>query len=901
MYLDYDPGIGAAILEFGPLEAYQRLIASSDAQIRTPLLDNGREIVARRTAIHTGLAAHWVDLQRETYGYQRPFALVALGGTGRGEMTPCSDTDFALLFEEPTKGNEFLTGLLGQTVNGDYFERTFGFKIWPQPYNLEHMSALEGMQLNAFLDMQAAYDPYDLSRRFRDRIRATFDPFEHFLHVSRFWRDAECSRPAGGCERLDRFDIKNDGLRAFLAGVWTLGGPQFRHSQDVYSGLDDSRDVDAYYFLLRIRSYIHLRRGTHCAPKVDGSHAEDELKFDDFESFGEMLGPEADERQQFEFANQVRVRLLAARRRVDRFVRGVIGRELQHGHKTGPGSSIIQGVGGLRHDTTETQATLLDKSEAALSLLLASQKYGVGIDPAELEGSFRNAGDWLIRVPTLSALFYESRGSLANSLEFLSQIDGAMERLFPGYTQFESSLDERVLEERISLRSTWVREKLRALDACLKVGWKLLAQRKARWDPLKASLADIVVVEAALLDSDHLAAVKLALLTKRLPRTAEDEIIQQDVNLELHERFASGFSQLGLKDYFAPYATEAGFTEQTVRVAEFLVANRRALKQFSNRGRNDAAAVSEFVGLCGDVQFLRSLFVFTCADRLMGVPQAAVDSSANAEESHDPRGRSWWWHENNSVRWFNTRELYIKALARFLPGIATDAAKALRAAGFGEREREILADFGYDYFSGLYHRHTNHFASHLLRLVEDDSAGPKVDLVRDGDAMLLGVAARDFRGLAACIAGALYRHDVNLSQAHLFSAAKYRLALDFFHLAAEQPLPQDLTSVVREAVQRQLYISDEDAATLPPLSGVFKLDGTPSGDCRLSHETMNDASGLLYALTYKVYRQLGASIHGLSAYTSHGYAYVVIHLTLPYERSLDEARRIVEQNFSRTT
>jgi len=112
MYLDYDPGIGAAILEFGPLEAYQRLIASSDAQIRTPLLDNGREIVARRTAIHTGLAAHWVDLQRETYGYQRPFALVALGGTGRGEMTPCSDTDFALLFEEPTKGNEFLTGLL---------------------------------------------------------------------------------------------------------------------------------------------------------------------------------------------------------------------------------------------------------------------------------------------------------------------------------------------------------------------------------------------------------------------------------------------------------------------------------------------------------------------------------------------------------------------------------------------------------------------------------------------------------------------------------------------------------------------------------------------------------------------------------------------------------------------
>lgn len=897
MSIQYDSEIARAVRQLGPQSAYRYLIEVNNQRIRSSLLDNGREITAQRTAIHTGLAAHWVEFQRKEFGYERPFALVALGGTGRGEMTPCSDTDFAILFEEETKDNAFLTALLAQTVNGTHFAETYGFKIWPQPYNLEHAPALEGMQLNAFLDMRAVYDPQDFASTFRDRIRATFDPFEHFLHVSRSWRGAGSAPAVGACDRLDRFDIKNEGLRAFLAGVWTLGGPQFRHSLDVYSGLDDPRDLDAYYFLLRIRAFIHLRRGTNSEPKVDGSHDEDVLRFEDFESFGELLGPTVAERERFEFANQVRARLLSARRRVERFARGIIGGELQHGHKTFPGSSIIHGVGGLRHDMTETNATLPDKSTAALSLVLASQKYGVGIDPSELEEVFWNAGDWLLRVPQLSALFYESRGSLAGSLEFLSQIDGAMERLFPGYTRFESSLDERVLEERTTSRGAWVREKLRALDACLDIGWQLLAQGRARWDPLKASLADIVVAESALLDSDHLAAVKLALLTKRLPRTDDDVTCQADENLELHERFASGFSDIELQAYFAPFATEAGFTEQTTGVATFLAANRRTLKQLSKRGRNDESVVNELVNLCGNVQSLRALFVFTCVDRQVGMPTADTHPNVSATGANDRTLRQWWSHENNSVRWFNTQELYIKALGRFLPGITPNPARTLSDAGYGAGACKILEDFGHDFFSGLYVRHTNHFASHLLRLVKHEEGAPKVDLVRDGDAILLGVAARDFRGLAACIAGALYHHRVSLSQAHLFSAAKYHLALDFFHLGADLSLPRELTAVVRDAVERQLYIAGADAAALPVLDGEFQLDGTGKGGCCLRYETTSATSGVLYALTFKVFHHLTAGIHGLSAFTSRGSTFVTVHLTLPPTRSLQQAREIIQREF----
>ena len=138
-----------------------------------------------------------------------------------------------------------------------------------------------------------------------------------------------------------------------------------------------------------------------------------------------------------------------------------------------------------------------------------------------------------------------------------------------------------------------MREKLEALDICLRIGWERLAQGRAQWDPLKDGLSEMLVVESALLDSDHLAAVKLAILTKRLPMTVEDMDCQADESLELHERFASGFSGIGLTEYFTAYASEAGFTETTVRVAEFLVANRRSLKQFSRHGRNNEYIVSE--------------------------------------------------------------------------------------------------------------------------------------------------------------------------------------------------------------------------------------------------------------------------------------------------------------------
>lgn len=133
-----------------------------------------------------------------------------------------------------------------------------------------------------------------------------------------------------------------------------------------------------------------------------------------------------------------------------------------------------------------------------------------------------------------------------------------------------------------------------------------------------------------------------------------------------------------------------------------------------------------------DEGWFGQLFVFTCVDR-----------------------GEWQGETVDPTRWFNIRELYSKAMARFGKGV--DIARSLERAGYAPEELAILKDFGADFFEGRYRTYANRFGSHLVRLTETggEEVGPKVSVVRDGTSIILGVASRDFRGLAACICGAL--------------------------------------------------------------------------------------------------------------------------------------------------
>ena len=87
--------------------------------------------------------------------------------------------------------------------------------------------------------------------------------------------------------------------------------------------------------------------------------------------------------------------------------------------------------------------------------------------------------------------------------------------------------------------------------------------------------------EVARLDPDEIAAIRLVLFTKRLPQTEGDLILREDQTADLLARYSSGFSQISVAEYYQPFVSEAGFSQQMIDLVQFLVTNRLACKTHS--------------------------------------------------------------------------------------------------------------------------------------------------------------------------------------------------------------------------------------------------------------------------------------------------------------------------------
>lgn len=846
--------------------AIRRELAENDALIRSANLANGNEIVKRRTAVFARAIARWAEERQQAFGYRKPFAVVAIGGTGRAEMTPRSDLDLAFLFEDGLAGEGFMLDLQNRTIHGDEFKLRHGFSIEASCYGLEHVPEICSCaeQLNAFIDMAPIHDPCGLAAVFRDRIRESFDPFEHFLDLRRFfrrhWKKADAS-----AERIDRFDLKEEALRLFQCGVWVEGGKDFEHSHRVHARLEAShpRDLEAYHFLLRVRSWIQIRRQP--APAVGGRHPEDLMEFADFLSFGEMLGPEATAAERKEFAAEVRGRILTARRRIATYARGVFGRELRQGRRIAAGSPVFLGPGGLAHDPLPGDAAPGERSRAVFALLLASRRYRLRIDRAELHGGvFDGAGDWLQADGGLGALFRESRGSLVESLEFLARIPGALDRIFPGYGRFESSVDARVLEERRELRGALARRKVKALEAAWNQGMGGAGEVAEPGSLVDTAFAVSPALETARLAPELLAAVNLALVTKRLPLTSEDLDERTNPSAAVPEGHNSGFSGIPSGVYYEHALAAAGFGERTLETARFLVENRRLFKDIADTDLMDGIAVERLLGRCGrDPDRVRALFVFTAADRA-----------------------EWESARDDPARWQNIRELYAKSIAAL--GQVRNAEQTFLQAGCDPEELAVVRSFGRDLFEGIYRYDAIRFGGHLLELARSETDGaPKAVAILRRASVILGVAARNDRGLAASICGALWKLGVPLRQAHLFSSPDRGLAMDFFHLAAPDPLREgslpalpEICRAVEDAIAGGKHLDPGDVPGLLPAGPVTLAESRP-GLFRLQAESVGPVGDLLYTLALKAYHHIGADVHALAAHARRDGSRAVVHLSLP--------------------
>lgn len=211
-------------------------------------------------------------------------------------------------------------------------------------------------------------------------------------------------------------------------------------------------------------------------------------------------------------------------------------------------------------------------------------------------------------------------------------------------------------------------------------------------------------------------------------------------------------------------------------------------------------------------------------------------------------------------------------------------------------------DFGRDFFEGIYRHYAVRFGPHLLRLAESGPGGkPKAMSITAGPSTILGVAARDDRGIAASISGALWKLGVGLRQAHLFSATNRGLALDFFHLAppdrdcrSEATSPDiDLGKQVETAIRERLHLSDADEAALPDVARQVTLTEWRPGLYRLRAESEGEVGALIYLLCCKACRQLRADVYGLASQSDRNGSWAVVYLALPPTLALEDAREIV--------
>jgi hypothetical protein len=98
-------------------------------------------------------------------------------------------------------------------------------------------------------------------------------------------------------------------------------------------------------------------------------------------------------------------------------------------------------------------------------------------------------------------------------------------------------------------------------------------------------------------------------------------------------------------------------------------------------------------------------------------------------------------------------------------------------------------------------------------------------------------------------------------------------------------------------VNEGLLVDEAVELELPPIEGsVTLVEWRPFQYC-LKFQGDRDADGLIYALTFKLYKYLKADIFGLSAYKTRKGVFVSIYLNLPINLGFEEAKELVEYHF----
>ena len=235
----------------------------------------GREISALRVDLVDILLRHVFAAAVATAGKKTdtepPFALIALGGYGRGELNPHSDVDVMLLHgSRGRKLSPYIEQIVEQIL---YLLWDIGFKVGHSTRSIKEAIAQANRDMltkTAMLESRYLAGNEKLAQTFRDQFRAKCVAGHEREYVEMRMEDQDARhKKFGDSVYMQEPNLKNGcgGLRDYQNLLWMTyfkeGALTTTHlvGKDWLSEADRRRIEVAYDFLLRLRTDLHYFTG----------------------------------------------------------------------------------------------------------------------------------------------------------------------------------------------------------------------------------------------------------------------------------------------------------------------------------------------------------------------------------------------------------------------------------------------------------------------------------------------------------------------------------------------------------------------------------------------------------------------------------------------------------------
>lgn len=575
--------VSAGIAKYGPQKTLEAHLLINNSKILTSA--DAWEIVQERTTIMDALIKHQLrSTAQKVIGYDPVekgefpfrFGFFAVGGYGRGELSPNSDVDVRLVIDSPSpKGNPLASEYAHDATYT--FPDKYGLLIDTQVHNLSDIQGFMPRDLNAFLDMRLLYGEGDLLPDIRAALRQQGNLSGLFLHNWRLLEELKAKHPQS-FEEVQEFNIKYGigGLRHYHAALWLEAAKSFKGSKELstHKNLGESTR-NSVGMLLKTRAWLNLERILAGTPDIEkragtllrGSHSNkaDTLKFSDFQE----LGPSA------------REKLLAARREICRFAESQMKASLWKGHPLTPDLLLTyEGLHIRPKSIRKAGKNPTEKTHAFFDLVRTAQMNGLTINNAVQPHFYAGAHQWIRPDPLFGRLFYDS-GLRSKSLRYLAN-RYVLQKILPGFASLEASMHSHEHRAHYLTRAGFALQKIETRE-------RLTGEQ---------SPAPQINQEYTLLSPDDAAAVDLALLIKHIPKSSASR----------------GVTHHTLSEYLE-LMKDLSFSTETLETAHFLVeAHPLVSYEALSRSLNTPLRVNELAAIAQSPQRLRSLYIFAHSD-----------------------------------------------------------------------------------------------------------------------------------------------------------------------------------------------------------------------------------------------------------------------------------------------